>query len=267
MGAPLSNWSSGLEWRKSEIEEALDKYGEVEVSFRLLTIEDDKTITLAGKRVLVYIREQHERYYPNYKFHLANCSTLIDFQNNGRFEKYVASIRTDGFFKINIIGNNNFVKSDQIEKLKVCKNCLTTLNYIGYNHSPRMKNKIYNSFDLDEFFRSYNFQNIKKPNHTDVTAQLNIYPKDWSDISIRYRLKKGFCCEQCGVNLKNDRKFLHVHHIDGHKANNFDENLKALCVKCHASQPGHGHMSVSDDYKTFLATFENTRTRRNAWNW
>ena len=254
-GAELIDYNPGVGWQETKIGSELEKLGEVEVPFDLLTVEDDKTITLAGRRVLVYIRDQHARYYPNYRFHLANCRTLVDFQNGGRFEKFVASIRTDGTFKVNIISEDGNVVPNQYEELSVCKNCLTALNYKGYNLSYELKPKIFRDFDLDEFFRLYNKQKIKKPTQSDVTAPLNNYPDNWNDISYRYKLMKGFRCEECGIKLSNTPKLLHTHHINGLKYDCSANNLKALCTSCHAHQPGHGHMFAQPDYNKFLEIY------------
>jgi len=252
MNAELFAYDSNFVWKKTEFSAELDEYGEVEIPFELLTIEDDKTITLAGRRVLVYIRDQHVRYYP-YKFHIANCATLVDYQNSGRFEKYVASVRTDGTFRINILYENGTVVKDKYEDLDVCKNCLSALNYKGVNQSIKRKRKVFESFDLDEFFQLYNRQNITIPKKTAVTAPINTYPeKEWSKISLEYRKLKNFTCEECFLDLRFDPKLLEVHHINGLKNQSGYENLKALCIRCHANQPGHGHLFATSNYREFM---------------
>lgn len=66
------------------------------------------------------------------------------------------------------------------------------------------------------------------------------YPLDWNEISRRIRFERaGGCCEWCGaVNatshpVTGSKVVLTVAHIDHDTTNNADENLAALCQKCH----------------------------------
>jgi hypothetical protein len=70
----------------------------------------------------------------------------------------------------------------------------------------------------------------------------NIYPEDWDVVSRRVREEMEWCCEMCGIDLKDHRGLLHVHHRDLRKQNNSRENLMAVCVLCHARFPNHGHL-------------------------
>ena len=66
------------------------------------------------------------------------------------------------------------------------------------------------------------------------------YPKDWKKISqrIRFERAKGIC-EWCGAeNYKPHPKtkskvILTVAHLDHQPENNNDDNLAALCQRCH----------------------------------
>ena len=255
MRAESKSWSSETTWRRVELEDALDAFGEVEIPYSALTIEDDNTFTLRGKKVLVYIRDQTLEYYnKGYKFHVANCKTLVDFQNSGRFKKYVASITKDGLFKVNLVSGGKIIEADKIEELKVCKNCLESLNYQGYRQELR-KNEAVDRFSIEEFFSLYTHQNVIVPDHTNATSRSNEYPTDWHKVSLRYRKRKKFVCERCSLNLSKNQEYLGVHHISGHKAYNGDDNLRALCVRCHSEQPGHGHMTVDDRYKDFVRKY------------
>lgn len=63
---------------------------------------------------------------------------------------------------------------------------------------------------------------------------MNDYPKNWLEIAMKIKKRAGFRCEQCGHphNIK-DCYILTVHHINGDKADCRDENLIALCQRCH----------------------------------
>jgi 5-methylcytosine-specific restriction endonuclease McrA len=78
----------------------------------------------------------------------------------------------------------------------------------------------------------------------------NRYPEDWSEIRARILKRAKDCCEFCGlpnyawVNSKDRqltiqddedviRVILTIAHLDHTPENCTDENLKALCQKCH----------------------------------
>ena len=254
MKAELVNWSSDSVWQKVELEDTLTAFGEVEIGFERLSIVSDKTFSLNGKKVLVYIRDQTLQHHGRYKFHVANCSTIIDFQYSGRSIKYVASIRKDGVFKVNLVSNGKIIEPDRQEELKVCKNCLASLNYKGYSHTSN-RNAAVDDFSIDEFFQLYTHQNISTPKYTNVTSRPNEYPPDWTRISESYRQRRNWICENCGHNLRHDKQGIEVHHINGHKAYNRDEDLRALCVRCHANEPGHGHMTQLPKYYEFIRKY------------
>ena len=86
---------------------------------------------------------------------------------------------------------------------------------------------------------------------TDKKAPLNVYSIDWDEISQKYREQQNYTCENCQINLSHSKKYLHVHHINEVKSDNDFNNLKVLCIKCHAEQPNHEHLKKELDYKQF----------------
>ena len=65
--------------------------------------------------------------------------------------------------------------------------------------------------------------------------------KDWSDYTRAGKLKphlikkRGNKCESCGLETWLDFPItLEVHHIDGDKTNNSEDNLQLLCPNCHS---------------------------------
>jgi len=230
---------------RDDIGGQLDDGKEVDISSGLVNVEDDKTLSVQGRRVLVYIRDQYYQYFPC-KFHVANCSKITEFMNSGRFEKFVASLRVDGYFKVNIVHSNNYVQEGNLEQLRVCKLCLQSLNYKGYNHNYGLRENIYNNFTLDMFFKEYG-TTVNMPRHTDATSPTNTYRDNWPQISLAYRSKMDYTCESCGNDFSAFRSLLHVHHIDSRKDNNNHNNLKALCVKCH-SKEHNWQIHIPKDY-------------------
>lgn len=206
----------------------------------------DDGFSYRGKRVIVYIRDQLIQYRGmgnGYKYHLTWCRTLEDMKERGRFNKYVVSTNSDGNFAIRYVDDDHVVE-ETIEPLHVCKNCLKALNWKGYAEVSRREQKeIYESFDLEEFFRAFNDDNETQfhimPNETDMSAPTNVYPEEWSIISKRYKHLKNMTCEMCGRHFDATRE-LHVHHKDGVKSNVTPSNLMVLCPECHQKMhPDH----------------------------
>ena len=63
-------------------------------------------------------------------------------------------------------------------------------------------------------------------------------------------------CEQCGINLSNDHIYLDAHHIWGTQYNSLSD-LEALCIGCHAEQPGNGHLLLGNEprYQKFMRKY------------
>lgn len=188
------------------------------------------------------------------KFHFADCRTLVDQRNNNGFKRYVETQRTDGLFDVDYNGSLiGMEKGKQVKRLKVCQNCLLCVNYKGFGIANINKTQIVEEFDVEEFFRTYTVSLFSENAIPYYLAKSNQYPSNWSSLSKEMRKKAGWECSQCEINLShpNYHKFLDVHHIDRQKFNNVPSNLKVLCIKCHALQPGHERMRVSDRYNSF----------------
>jgi hypothetical protein len=60
------------------------------------------------------------------------------------------------------------------------------------------------------------------------------YPGDWPEIAERIKRDAGYCCEHCGRAHNPEAGYcLTVHHLDRDKSNCADDNLVALCQRCH----------------------------------
>lgn len=255
MKAPFLVWDGFSNWNAFDpfgFRTALNEKGEVDIPFSEIIINPDDTLELFGKKILVYIRDQRGGYFSTYKFHIANCSTLRDAQKNNKYDKYVASVNTSNIFNVNIIHSSYSIEKDKKVTMKVCKNCLYKLNYNNYKTDYHHRNKVFENFNLEDFFNQYENQSIIKPKYNNVTAPLNNYTDDFKQIADKLKSSLNYKCQKCNINLSDDKKFLHVHHKDGMKNNNRSNNLIALCIKCHANEPNHGHMKSLPDYREFL---------------
>ena len=234
MDAALSDWTLEGQLRPIEkIRERLETGG-IDVPFGDVVIGPGGLLTYKGEQVLLYIRREERR------FHIMDCNTLQEMRRKGVFEKYVIATRTDGLFLIHRENSiSGEIEEDEVE-LKVCKNCLRMMNWRGYadTWSYPKKKKIWIEFDISDFFAEYAtvFQSL--PNRKD-TAPPDYYVSGWSRISLQYREKRNWTCENCGVNLQGYKKLLHCHHKNGVPSDNQEGNFQALCLICHSEQPFH----------------------------
>lgn len=202
-------------------------------------------ISFKGRQVLLYIRD-HSQLYDNAiaepsrgnKFHIAWCKTLDTMRQDGRFGRYHATNRLDGFFEIDD-GHGRH----QDVALKVCKNCLEKLNY-RESANKSIRQNVFSSFVLRDFFSHYStcFRYMPTGLYTSATSG---YSSDWKDISAKTRHKKQFICTDCGADMSSHRGLCDVHHKNGVKYDNADNNLEVVCRDCHRKKPQHGGMYLS----------------------
>ncbi|CAM8655967.1 HNH nuclease [Oxalobacteraceae bacterium] len=224
----------------------------LEVDSGAISVYQDGTLVYNDKRVLVHIRDatHHEP-----RFHFSNCITLVDMRSQGRFEKYVVSESTDGSFFIRI-GAGPLRK----KKLSVCQNCLDHLSWRGFSRDsmPRSTRlSIVDGFSIKDFFAKYpNSLHPTLPLHSVDSAPINDYPENWSKIASELKRQLGFYCQSCKrVIGEANKQFLHVHHINGLKNDCRVENLRCLCIECHAGQPNHQNLRTNADYAEFRSIF------------
>ena len=100
-------------------------------------------------------------------------------------------------------------------------------------------------------------QRTENPNEPPELFHDNPY---WTELSIWYRKKQDWICENCGIHLSSRKVFLDTHHVRG-RAYNSPDDLKALCVKCHSDQTqpvDHSFMKESSRYQNFMRWRGNT---------
>jgi 5-methylcytosine-specific restriction endonuclease McrA len=73
------------------------------------------------------------------------------------------------------------------------------------------------------------------------------YPENWKEISLRIRARAGGKCEFCGAEnykthpVTGSKVVLTCAHLDHDPQNCTDENLKALCQRCHLTYDAKHH--------------------------
>lgn len=97
-------------------------------------------------------------------------------------------------------------------------------NFLGNNIFEEL-NKDMNIYNIHLVKTNFNFKKLKFDNNKK-------YTRDWTNVSINYKEKINWICEDCGLDCSLTKYYLHTHHINKNRYNNSYNNLKALCRSC-----------------------------------
>lgn len=259
----------GAKERKFNLESILTSIDPIDTQLKAgITIDPEDLeyignglLSYKGRQVLLYIQDHAYRVQnaldngsEGNKYHLAYCKTLDNMHKCKRYDRYVVKNDISGIFYIN---GYDYYSKESIEGdayLKVCKNCLSHLNYKNYSSN---RNQVFNNFSLDVFFETYQSFFKHKPKRKAGKDKDGTYSLNWKDVSNSYRESVKWNCESCKVNLKDNKRLLHTHHVSGVKSNNSYKNLEALCVECHSKKDFHNHMRINQNDLKTLQTLRN----------
>jgi hypothetical protein len=95
------------------------------------------------------------------KYHLKRCSTLINMDNQGKYEmRYIMTNNTSG--NLNLIPYNYVTRTSMEDQqfvawVPVCRNCLKAVDYMNYSslYSQTDRETFVREFDLKKFFDHY----------------------------------------------------------------------------------------------------------------
>ena len=87
---------------------------------------------------------------------------------------------------------------------------------------------------MSEAAVAYDFSGSRNGNWRGGRWSLWVYPSDFNNIKESIRERDGYTCQICGAteNGTNDYE-LDIHHKDGNRFNNSEDNLVTLCRSCH----------------------------------
>lgn len=252
MNAETSTWVPG-ENDLSPRAQLLDELEAGGISINLEDVEPGPggLLSYNGEQVILYIKDTRAsketlKYSPedSRRFHIAECTTLENMREKGRFERYIVTRKHDGLFLVDWIDYDTGETGEIEAELMVCKNCLGKINYENYKKTKSIRNSVWAGFEISRFLRDYSTFFVKLPSRSDKTALVDRYVEGWGELSKDVKTARGWTCENCKVNLSSTPRLLHTHHKNGVKTDNKDKNLKAVCAVCHSQEPMHNHLKV-----------------------
>lgn len=253
IGASPAEWTSPVQPDSAEPEWKVELRSRgVEVSASDIVLDPGTGFfTYEGQQVLIYIKDTRrtsddlQQKEEAVRFHFSDCSTIGMMKEENRYSRYVAIARTDSRFPVFSREIDGSRQELEVE-LMVCKNCLRGSNYRRYaDETTRVRNRIWREFSIPGFFEEFSSRISVIPRLSCATLPPADYTQDWGKVSYEVRARANWICAKCKVDLSDARACLHVHHRDRDRGNNRWMNLVALCILCHAAEPGHGRMHIS----------------------
>ncbi len=213
-----------------------------------------------GRQIILYIKDHGRKVIQaiedpeqmGRKFHIFDCKTLREMRSKGRFERYVLTNNTSGLFAISGTHWTNNQAVEENVALKVCKFCLSELNYQGYATEGGInKRHVFAKFTIKRFFSAYIslFRYLPKIEEYDLNEEKTA---TFNKLSNAYFSENHYWCEGCQLDLAEYPQWLHIHHINGIKSENHFSNLKALCSACHSASVEDAPIFVPRDVKQTL---------------
>jgi len=186
------------------------------------------------------------------KYHIYKCGALKEMFQLGRKEDYKINTRDTGLFHYTFYDYGHLLKTEENQKLNICKWCLSMFLNNSYASDNDVENfNLKRFYEKNESFFDFDTSKLEKGEE----AKINVYSQRWREISTQFKTRKDYTCEECGwkPNDSYEKRFVHTHHQNRDKTNNTKENLKVLCIECHSNVDGyHTQIKSSENYKEFI---------------
>lgn len=208
--------------------------------------------------VFIYIRDHTAATFldtrDRRRIHFSVCTTLRMMRNKGRFERYRRTTRIDDVYLIDIHTQLSGYAERELP-LYPCRHCLKEVKYPRYGTAIGQEERQiiveeFRAIDALEYLREKFKRFDSKTRNVQSADLFGGYASDWSHRSHWYREHKRLTCEECGVQLDKTPHLLDMHHIDGDKRNDQDQNLRCLCKLCHAHI--HPHYKVLSQHRELI---------------
>ena len=229
---------------------------EVEALFNPIGLLESK-----GRPVFAYIRDHTEKKLSEWggpdgmkKLHFTVCKTLVGMKVQGRSERLRVTSTTSGEYTVDVGADLASSRGGDVRedvRLYPCKNCLRKVNYHCYQSaSNEARTDIVRGFNSREAMDLlWQWFDLFRREVSDLKSAHSPTRRadNWRQTSRAFRRLKHWQCEGCGVDLSHAEHLLHVHHVDGDKRNDRDDNLRCLCKECHSKEPNHHYVGLSEE--------------------
>lgn len=235
---------------------------------------DDGLISANGRQVLLYIPDHDsnidralENGSKGKKFHVAECSKIIEMREKDAGNRYIATANLSGRFKVYGKSRKQKKEISGEVRLDVCQHCLSYLNYKGYiNANNAHRKEIVQTFSLEEFFSTYSsmFEHLPREQ---FAHKHRGYDADFKERSRACRKRANYICQNCNVDLSRHKRLLDAHHPERIKSNSSIQDLIALCKDCHRKEPFHEHMPIKREDMELLNKLRREQGLINPTDW
>ena len=197
-----------------------------------------------NRPVFAYIRDHTEKTLWEWggpdamkKLHFSVCRTLLDMKAQGRFERYRVTNATSNKYVVDVREGEREVL------LYPCQNCLNKVGYrcFSYKYTPKAKRleivREFNSQEaMDLLWQCFDLFRQEVSSLRTAHSPTG-YAPNWCRVAQAVKKQAGWQCSSCGA-----RHQLEVHHVNGDKRNNRNDNLRCLCKACHSKEHRHYHV-------------------------
>lgn len=216
-----------------------------EVDVSAIPLSENEIFVQGGKLTFAYLRRARTE-PERRRVHFTYCEKVKEIKHG----KLFCTTQTDGKFEIDLEDESGQIEKTVGLELEPCRFCIG--EYFGLHKWSDKEEK-------ERIAKNFSYENISREigltlNGAVWYSRLYHYTgKTWKERSDEIREKANWTCQECNLHLGFEYKvFLHAHHLIGDRNFNHPANLLAICIKCHAEEPGHEDLKNTTQYKQFI---------------